>query len=127
MKEPKRIPTTFPVPIFRMVYPLIKLDRMVEPEIGMAINPAKSRGSAQPTLITGQATPRRESGRPKLINARYMSASNSIVIMFFLLFAGESSYDRTEIKNFLKELYYTLFFLLSRNLLKKIKALYLEL
>jgi len=48
----------------------MRLDRIVPPAIIMLMIPAQDTGTFNAPYITGHAEPRRESGSPRLINAR---------------------------------------------------------
>ena len=60
---------TFPVPNRLMSLVLIRLETTVPHETTMDTTPAKDSGAERSTCMAGQAEPKRESGRPKLINA----------------------------------------------------------
>jgi hypothetical protein len=61
---------TFPVPNLRSTFPLNRLDIMVPPETVIEIIPAVAKDSFKSSRITGQVTPNKESGNPRLINAK---------------------------------------------------------
>ena len=61
---------TLPAPSRLVSRSLIKLETMVPPEISMEITPAQDMGTFSCPYMEGQAEPRRESGRPRLMKAR---------------------------------------------------------
>ena len=61
---------TTPVPNFLVRRSESRLERMVPPEMIMVTTPAKEAGTPNCGWITGHAEPSRESGSPRLINAR---------------------------------------------------------
>jgi hypothetical protein len=61
---------TFAVPNFLIITPLSKLERIVPNEIVMDMIPAALKGTPKSLRITGQAEPSKESGNPKLMNAK---------------------------------------------------------
>ncbi|MOA29898.1 hypothetical protein D3C78_1509420 [compost metagenome] len=61
---------TFPVPNRARTEPLARLETIVLPAITMESTPAVPSDAFRSILITGHAAPSRESGNPKLINAK---------------------------------------------------------
>ena len=57
-----------PVPNRRITRVLSRLEITVPQEMIMEITPAKDRGTPRSRWMAGQADPKRESGRPRLIN-----------------------------------------------------------
>ena len=77
------IAVTRPVPNYRISLSHIRLDRIVPPAIIIEIIPAKDMDVSNSLYITGQPEPSKESGNPRLINARYIIASNNEIIFHF--------------------------------------------
>ena len=66
---------TSPGPKRRVTRSLARAEMTVQADIIMDIIPAKETGTPSWGYMLGQAEPSRESGRPRLIKARYMKAS----------------------------------------------------
>ena len=67
---PTLMAVTFPVPIFRVRRSLIRLEMMVPAAMVMEMAPAQETGTPNSGCMEGQAAPRRESGRPRLMKER---------------------------------------------------------
>ena len=74
-----------PVPSLATRRLVNRLEITVHRLVIMAAVPALSTGTAKPLTISGQAAPSRESGRPRLTNALYIIARNSVAIKAPLL------------------------------------------
>ena len=61
---------TLPGPNRLVIRLLWRLDMMVPKQMIMETIPARETGTPSSPYIDGQAAPRRESGRPRLMNAR---------------------------------------------------------
>jgi len=61
---------TAPEPNRLITRSLIRLERIVPPDIIIEIIPALSIDTPKPLYMDGHALPNRESGNPKLINAK---------------------------------------------------------
>jgi len=59
---------------------LNKLDTIVLPAITIEIIPAVPNDACRSVLITGHADPSNESGKPKLINAKYIIIRKKVAI-----------------------------------------------
>jgi hypothetical protein len=66
---PTLIAVTGPVPSFLVRRSDMRLEKIVPPAIIMETIPANDRGTLNAVLITGQAEPNNESGKPRLIKA----------------------------------------------------------
>jgi len=66
---PMLFDVTRPVPSFRFNRSGRRLERIVPPAMIIETMPAKDRGTANTSPITGQAEPGRESGKPRLTKA----------------------------------------------------------
>ena len=71
---------TFPVLNLFMILLENRLDMIVPRLIVIAIQPAVGTGAPSSALIAGQALPRSESGRPRLIKARYIIISKIFIV-----------------------------------------------
>jgi len=61
---------TIPVPKRLIHRSLIRLEKIVPPDIIIESIPALSIDTPKPIYMDGHALPKRESGKPKLINAK---------------------------------------------------------
>lgn len=71
------IAVTLPVPSFRVNLSLCKLEIIVPIEIIIEIMPANEIGTLSSEYIVGHAEPRSESGKPRLIKDKYITANSS--------------------------------------------------
>ena len=72
---------TAQVPNFLVTLSETRLEIIVPPDIVIEIMPIYDTGTPSSACITGQPEPSSESGRPRLMNARYISAINSVYIV----------------------------------------------
>ena len=72
------------VPNFLISLSENKLEMIVPAETIMEISPIKDRGTLISACMMGHADPNSESGRPKLINAKYIIAISSVYMVTFL-------------------------------------------
>ncbi len=83
MENPKRdtavmavlIAVTLPAPNLSVIRSLIRLETTVPKAITIYTIPAYDNGTENSVYMVGHAAPSIESGRPRLINARYITAS----------------------------------------------------
>ena len=71
---------TAPVPNRRVSLSLCRLETIVPSAMIMEMMPAYESGTPNSVFIVGQAEPSRESGRPRLIKARYMIVRSKLTI-----------------------------------------------
>ena len=84
-KSPNRVSAVLAVtimPVLNFLESLSenRLETVVPTEISIVIIPADASDTPRSLCISGHAAPRSESGSPRLINARYIIASNSDAI-----------------------------------------------
>jgi hypothetical protein len=71
-----------PVPKRFINLALNRLEIIVPPQISIDIIPALEVPTDKSDCITGQAAPRRESGKPRLMKAKYIIIKSSVIIIF---------------------------------------------
>ena len=74
------IAVVFAAPSLLVILSLAKLETIVPKAIMADTIPAKERGTSKSTNIDGQAEPSIESGKPRLIKDKYITASSKAII-----------------------------------------------
>ena len=83
---------------FLIIVGAINAEMIVMNDIAIDTYPAYDEGTPKSVCIVGQPEPRSESGRPRLINARYITARRSEPISDYPHLLEQLSLHETEVK-----------------------------